>query len=78
MACFGTLDPRVVKCVFAGYSSTQKGYVCWSPVEKRFFVTMDVHFRESEPYYKEVTSPFDNLVETENMGKEIMVRRCYK
>jgi hypothetical protein len=22
------LDPRTVKCIFVGYSSTQKGYVC--------------------------------------------------
>jgi hypothetical protein len=40
----GKLDPRTVKCVFVGYSATQKGYVCWSPVEKRLFVSMDVHF----------------------------------
>ena len=42
----GKLDPRVVKCVFVGYSATQKGYVFWSPV------SMNVHFRESELYYK--------------------------
>ena len=30
----GKLDPRAIKCVFVGYSGTQKGYVCWSPVEK--------------------------------------------
>jgi hypothetical protein len=27
-----------------GYSPTQKGYRCWSPSEKRFFVSMDVAF----------------------------------
>jgi hypothetical protein len=32
-----------------GYSGTQKGYVCWSPVERRLFVSMDVIFRENEP-----------------------------
>jgi hypothetical protein len=40
----GKLDPRAMKCVFVGYSATQKGYVCWSPVEKRLFVSMDVYF----------------------------------
>jgi hypothetical protein len=45
------LDPRAVKCVFVGYSATHKGYICWSPVEKRLFVSMDIHFREFEPYY---------------------------
>jgi hypothetical protein len=50
------LDPRAVKCVFVGYSSTQKGYKCWDPVGKRLFVSMDVTFREFEPYY---TKPWD-------------------
>jgi len=38
----GKLNPRAVKCIFVGYSGTQKGYVCWSPVEKKLFVSMDV------------------------------------
>jgi hypothetical protein len=50
------LDPQAVKCVFVGYSSTQKGYKCWDPVGKKLFVSMDVTFRESEPYY---TKPWD-------------------
>ena len=44
------LDPRVVKCVFVGYSSTKKGYCCWCPSEHRFFISMDVTFREYEPF----------------------------
>jgi hypothetical protein len=40
----GKLDLRVVKCVFVGYSATLKGYVCWSPVKKWLFVSMNVHF----------------------------------
>ena len=47
----GKLDPRAVKCVFVGYSPSQKGYRCWRPSERRFFVSMDVTFREHEPYY---------------------------
>ena len=48
----GKLDPRAVRCIFVGYSATKKEYVCWSPVEKRLFVSMDVTFRELEPYYR--------------------------
>jgi hypothetical protein len=67
----GKLDPRNVKCVFVGYSGTQKGYICWSPVERRLFVSMDVTFREHEPYYSlEVTSPFDDSPNTESIRRK--------
>jgi hypothetical protein len=52
----GKLDPRVVKCVFMSYSSSQQGYKCWNPSTKRMFVSMDVTFRESEPFYGEPTN----------------------
>jgi hypothetical protein len=51
----GKLDPRAVKCIFVGYSSNQKGYKCWCPTERCLFVSMDVTFRESEPYCGEKT-----------------------
>ena len=47
----GKLDPQAVKCIFVGYSSTQKGYKCWDLVGKKLFVSMDVTFHEEEPYY---------------------------
>ena len=31
----GKLGPRAVKCVFLGYSSTQKGYKCYHPNSKK-------------------------------------------
>jgi hypothetical protein len=37
--------------VFVGYSDLQKGYRCYDPQSKKLHVTMDVSFRESEPYY---------------------------
>ena len=36
----GKLDPKAIKCIFVGYSTTQKNYVCWSPVEKRLVRTI--------------------------------------
>ena len=46
------LDPRVIKCMFLGYSPTQKGYCCYSPITKKFYTSLDVTFFESRPYYQ--------------------------
>jgi hypothetical protein len=63
----GKLDLKTVKCIFVGYSDNQKGYVYWSPIERRLFVSMDVIFRESESYPLRVTSPFDGSPDTSYM-----------
>ena len=39
------------KCVFVGYSSTQKGYKCYHHLTKIFLVFADVIFVETEPYF---------------------------
>lgn len=49
------LDPRAIRCVFVGYSTTTKGYRCYHPPTRRFFCTMDVTFSEEEPYYADST-----------------------
>jgi hypothetical protein len=51
----GKLDLQAIKCIFVGYSSSQKGYKCWYPTERHLFVSMDVTFRECEPFYGEKT-----------------------
>ena len=48
------LNPRFVKCVFLGYSPTQKGYKCYDLISKKSFVSMDVTFFENKPYLSKI------------------------
>jgi hypothetical protein len=57
---FDKLDPRAIKCVFLGYSSTQKGYRCYSLVLRRYFTSADVTFVESLPHFPATTSLGDS------------------
>ncbi|KAF3771649.1 Retrovirus-related Pol polyprotein from transposon TNT 1-94 [Nymphaea thermarum] len=45
------LDPRSIKVVFLGYSSTQKGYKCVDPTTSKVYVSRDVTFHEHEAYF---------------------------
>ena len=50
----GKLDSRTVKCIFVGYSLTQKGYKCYHPLSNFLFfifVLADVAFNKSEFYF---------------------------
>ena len=42
---------RADKCIFLGYSSTQKGYKCYCPSSKKLIVSQDTVFSEDEAYY---------------------------
>ena len=45
------LDPRAIKCVFLGYSSTQKGYKCYNPLARKFYISAVVTFTENKPFF---------------------------
>jgi Reverse transcriptase (RNA-dependent DNA polymerase) len=45
------LDVKSYKFVFVGYSSGKKRYKCYDPAKKRMFESLDVTFREMEPYF---------------------------
>ena len=44
------LDPKSLKCIFLGYSRVQKGYRCYCPPFRQYFVSIDVTFFESTPF----------------------------
>ena len=56
-------DHRATKCVFLGYSTTQKGYHCYSLVLRCYFTSADVTFIESLPYFPTTTSLGDSSLE---------------
>ncbi|XP_070026187.1 protein MTL1-like [Nicotiana sylvestris] len=45
------LAPRALKCIFLGYSRTQKGYRCYSPNFQRYLMPGDVTFFEIQSYF---------------------------
>jgi hypothetical protein len=62
------LDPCAVKCVFLGVGLNQKGYKCYDPSTRKWFVTMDVTFVENEAFFKHTnySSQGENFRENEN------------
>ncbi|XP_024009756.1 uncharacterized protein LOC112085026, partial [Eutrema salsugineum] len=45
------LDAKSIKCMFLGYSTTQKGYKCYDPINNRTYVSREVKFLEEQGYY---------------------------
>jgi len=45
------LSARALKCVFLGYSRLQKGYRCYSPETKKYYMSANVTFFELTPYF---------------------------
>ena len=54
MLCLGPqvskLDPKSLKHIFVGYSHVQKGYRCYCPTLRRYFVSTDVAFFETTSF----------------------------
>jgi hypothetical protein len=57
------LDPRSLKCVFVGYSPTQKGYKCYHPPSRKYFVSMDVTFFEQQSYFSSAPTPLQGEIQ---------------
>jgi len=51
------LSSRSHKCVFLGFTRSQKAYKCFSPSLNRYFISADVTFTESSFYFKSSSSP---------------------
>jgi len=51
------LSARSHKCVFLGFTRSQKGYKCFSPPLNPYFISADVSFTQSSFYLKSLSSP---------------------
>jgi len=49
---FDKLSPKSHKCVFLGFTRSQKGYKCFSPSLNCYFISADVTFSDSSLYFK--------------------------
>lgn len=45
------LSHKSIRCIFLGYPRHQKGYKCFHPPTSRLYISADVTFFESQPYY---------------------------
>lgn len=65
------LDPKALKCVFLGYSVEQKGYKCYHPPSRQKFVSQDVTFFESHPFFSLQKTFQGELPEGEELSSSI-------
>jgi hypothetical protein len=61
------VEPCALKCVFLGFGTSQKGYRCFDPVSRKWYVTRDVTFIEHEPFFhdKSYVGQGENMI---NLG----------
>ena len=50
------LDPRTEECIFLGYSTTSKGYLCFDPSSKIVYTSRHVLFNETKFSYPNLIS----------------------
>ena len=67
----GKLDPKSHKCIFLGYSPSQKGYKCYCPNSKKFYVSCDTTFLENQPFLHNDSVQGENIIEPHHWDPSI-------
>jgi hypothetical protein len=68
------LDPKFMRCIFLDYSGTKKGYRCYSHTFRRYFISSDISFMESIPYF--LTSESSPLSTSSNSPPIMTILKC--
>ena len=55
------LAPRSIRCVFLGYSRTQRGYRCYIPATRKYIISADVTFFENHRFFDSVVSSSESI-----------------
>ena len=59
------LNPKSLKCIFLDYSQVHKGYKCYYPTLRRYFVSIDVTFFVTTPF--SLSSPITSQGEDDDL-----------
>ena len=65
----GKLDHRSLKCIFIGYSPTQKGYKCYHPTSWKLLITAYTKFDEQSMFYDRTEGQLDGFLPDLNYGE---------
>ena len=65
----GKLDHRSLKCIFLGYSTTQKGYKCYHPTSRKILVTANAKFDEMKMLYDRAEGQLDTFLQGTSEGE---------
>ena len=59
------LQPRSLECVFLGYATHAKGYICYHPQSRKYYTSRHVIFTENVfPFHKSSPSPASSFAPT--------------
>ncbi|KAM2795068.1 hypothetical protein COP2_006658 [Malus domestica] len=70
------LQPRTTKCIFLGYASKFKGYICFEVTKKRVYISRHVIFDEFDFLYSTLVSsvkPVTSPVITSTVSHPVLV-----
>ena len=55
------LASRSIRCVFVGYFCTQRGYRCFIPSTRKYIVSANVIFFETQCFFDSVDPPSESI-----------------